>query len=396
MTLPRDLGDGLTLRRGRLADADALAEFIADVLRQQDAPEPNHGLGGWTRDLMTGRHPWFRPEDDALIVEDAQGRIVSAGMLITQTLSFAGTIIQAGQPELIGTSNRLSGTGPREDAVRDVPPMERRTRPRDAVHRRHSVVLPAVRLRDGDPAWRWSGDRGRSTPGCAAGRRVSHAALRHGRCGLHRAARSGGVSAISHLRSARRGVVAIRNRGPQRCECPATDVADRRALGRAPGRGREPRARTRRVRAGGDDVRGRSRCPVAPGLDRGRPRAARGVRQASWRVAPVLERRLAASPMAGWSGELRLGFYREGGVALGIRDGAFERASLWRTSLDVVGQEMGRPSQDRGRADALLPGLTFQQLLFGSRMLDDLEFAFPDCIVRTGEARALLSAFFPR
>jgi hypothetical protein len=57
---------------------------------------------------------------------------------------------------------------------------------------------------------------------------------------------------------------------------------------------------------------------------------------------------------------------------------------------------MGRPSQDRGRADALLPGLTFQQLLFGSRMLDDLEFAFPDCIVRTGEARALLSAFFPR
>src|SRR5215813_10519431 len=230
MTLPRDLGDGLTLRRGRLADADALAEFIADVLRQQDAPEPNHGLGGWTRDLMTGRHPWFRPEDDALIVEDAQGRIVSAGMLITQTLSFAGTIIQAGQPELIGTSNRLSGTGPREDAVRDVPPMERRTRPRDAVHRRHSVVLPAVRLRDGDPAWRRSGDRGRSTPGCAAGRRVSHAALRHGRCGLHRAPRSGGVSAISHLRSARRGVVAIRSRGLQRCECPATDVADRRTL----------------------------------------------------------------------------------------------------------------------------------------------------------------------
>jgi len=69
MTLPHDLGDGLTLRRGRRADADALAEFIADVLRQQDAPEPNRGLEGWTQDLMTGRHPWFRPEDDALVAK---------------------------------------------------------------------------------------------------------------------------------------------------------------------------------------------------------------------------------------------------------------------------------------------------------------------------------------
>ena len=70
MTLPRDLGDGLSLRRGRATDARALALFNADVLRAQDSPEPNDGLAGWTEDLMTGRHPWFVPED-ALIVEDA-------------------------------------------------------------------------------------------------------------------------------------------------------------------------------------------------------------------------------------------------------------------------------------------------------------------------------------
>ena len=57
---------------------------------------------------------------------------------------------------------------------------------------------------------------------------------------------------------------------------------------------------------------------------------------------------------------------------------------------------MGQPSQDRGRASALFPGLTFYQLLFGFRTLDELESAFPDCLVRTGEDRALLTALFPR
>jgi len=37
----RELGDGLVLRRGTAADADALAEFNADVLRYQDAPDPS-------------------------------------------------------------------------------------------------------------------------------------------------------------------------------------------------------------------------------------------------------------------------------------------------------------------------------------------------------------------
>src|SRR5947199_7433400 len=90
MTLPRDLGDGLSLRRGRATDARALALFNADVLRAQDSPEPNDGLAGWTEDLMTGRHPWFVPEE-ALIVEDAPGRSGTAGMLVSHTLAFDGS-----------------------------------------------------------------------------------------------------------------------------------------------------------------------------------------------------------------------------------------------------------------------------------------------------------------
>jgi hypothetical protein len=36
------------------------------------------------------------------------------------------------------------------------------------------------------------------------------------------------------------------------------------------------------------------------------------------------------------------------------------------------------------------------QLLFGFRSLAELELSFPDCVVRTSEARALLDALFPK
>jgi len=35
-------------------------------------------------------------------------------------------------------------------------------------------------------------------------------------------------------------------------------------------------------------------------------------------------------------------------------------------------------------------------LLFGFRALEELEVAFPDCVVRTNEARALLGALFSK
>jgi hypothetical protein len=68
----------------------------------------------------------------------------------------------------------------------------------------------------------------------------------------------------------------------------------------------------------------------------------------------------------------------------------------WTSPLDTVGQEQGMPSPDPRRPSALFPGQTFLQLLFGYRSLDELEGAFWDCQVRTGETRALLNILFPR
>jgi hypothetical protein len=44
----------------------------------------------------------------------------------------------------------------------------------------------------------------------------------------------------------------------------------------------------------------------------------------------------------------------------------------------------------------MFPDLTFLQLLFGHRSLDELEAAFPDCVTRGQEVRALLQVLFPK
>lgn len=73
----RDLGDGLVLRRATVDDEEPLAAFVGSVLRAQDGDEPNPHMTAWTRDLIGGRHPSFRPGDATVVVDDRTGAIVS-------------------------------------------------------------------------------------------------------------------------------------------------------------------------------------------------------------------------------------------------------------------------------------------------------------------------------
>jgi len=50
--------------------------------------------------------------------------------------------------------------------------------------------------------------------------------------------------------------------------------------------------------------------------------------------------------------------------------------------------------EDEGAA--AFPDLTFLQLLFGYRTLEELDDAFADCWWETDEARALLKTLFPK
>lgn len=106
--LPRDLGDGLTLRWATAADTEALGEYnvrhLSDHWSDQPA-ERNEGVGTWTRDLMDGTHPTTRAGDFTLVTDErAGGRIVSSLCLISQTWAYAGIPFAVGRPELVSTS----------------------------------------------------------------------------------------------------------------------------------------------------------------------------------------------------------------------------------------------------------------------------------------------------
>ena len=100
------------------------------------------------------------------------------------------------------------------------------------------------------------------------------------------------------------------------------------------------------------------------------------------RVAPALDDRLAVSPAAGYSGDLRLWFYTAG-LHLRFADGRLVEATPW-------------PDGSPDAAGACFPPLTFLHLLCGHRSLADLEYAFADCYADADAARALLDALFPR
>ncbi len=98
-------------------------------------------------------------------------------------------------------------------------------------------------------------------------------------------------------------------------------------------------------------------------------------------IAPALERRLAGSPAAGYSGELTLNFYR-GGLRLVFDAGRLASIAPWSA-----------PAYN-ANPDAEFPALVFLQLLFGYRSLAELHYAFPD--VQAGNAaEPLINALFP-
>jgi hypothetical protein len=100
-------------------------------------------------------------------------------------------------------------------------------------------------------------------------------------------------------------------------------------------------------------------------------------------IAPALEQRLAGSPMVGHSAELKLSFYREG-VQLILERGRLASVAAWK------------PVPEGHSGSAAFPGLTFLQLLFGYRSIEELKGNFADCITDSPETQALLGFLFPK
>lgn len=100
------------------------------------------------------------------------------------------------------------------------------------------------------------------------------------------------------------------------------------------------------------------------------------------RIAPVLERRLQESVMEGYSGSLRLNFYRSH-LALTFEQGKLKELGTYKKVKIQDG-------------DASFPDLVFYQLLLGYRSFEELHYAFPDCFSRSERTAVLLDVLFPK
>jgi len=103
LNLPRELGDGLTLRWAAPDDAEELAAFNLRI-HSDDPHEPEEFLAHWTRDLLRGDHPTTQAGDFTVVVdENAGGKIISSVGLIGQTWTYDGIPVPVGRPELVAT-----------------------------------------------------------------------------------------------------------------------------------------------------------------------------------------------------------------------------------------------------------------------------------------------------
>lgn len=98
-------------------------------------------------------------------------------------------------------------------------------------------------------------------------------------------------------------------------------------------------------------------------------------------VRPVLEARLAASPLAGYNGELLINCFRTG-LRLRFENGKLLAVEAWRSN-----DHDSQPKLE-------IPPLVFVQLLFGHRSLAQLQEHYPDISLDSG-IEALVQTLFP-
>lgn len=440
----KDLGCGLILRRARREDAEAVAEFNARIHFSPGGPfeqrEPHRGIAAGTRDLMSGDHPTCDASDFVLVEDTATRSVVSSSCLIQQRFSYEGVEFDAGLPELVGTHPDYRRRGlVREQfevlhrwskqrgylmqAIWGIPHYYRRFGYEMAVYidRGRRVYVQDV------PGERSHPDGGE---GSSRSYRLRPAAASDARF----------MADLDRRRRGRYLLTASRDERFWRYEVARRDPASDEALRAwivedATGEPAGYVCHLREYQDGSMQVEGYELADGVSWLETtpfvlrelaevGHKRASSGEKPASLtfelgerhplyevvlepplyrldrrdhysfyvrvpdlpvflrHTAPVFEQRLAASVAAGHTGELKLSFYG-GGLFLKLERGRLGKIEDWSAT-------------ERDQGDAAFPDLTFLQLLFGYRSLEELDFAFADCSPGEGDARVLLGALFPR
>lgn len=427
----RDLGDGLILRRATRDDRDTLSDFHANTLLDVGETGPNVGLHAWMLDLMSDGHPTLRASDFTLVEDTNTRKIVSSIGLFSQIWTYEGIPFKFGQPEIVSTN----------------PEYRRRGLVRAQFEEVHKWSAERGELAQGITGIPWYYRQfGYEMTINLGGGRVGFLPhipkLKEGEAEpyLIRPAKREDITFIRDLyeRGTARSMIAsvrddalweydIEGRSEKsdfRNELRVIETPEGEAVGVlahgtklwGPGVG----VRLFEVKQGvswlavtptvvrylastGEEYVKRDGGEFAafsfslgaehPVYDTISDRLPRIRKPYAWyirvpdlpafvqHIAPALEKRLAGSPQSGYTGELKVNFYRSG-----------LRLAFDKGSISVEGWKPDRV-EDGGAA---FPDLTFLQILFGYRSLEELQYAYPDAEVRTDDARALLPILFPK
>ncbi len=425
----RELPGGLVLRRSTMADAEPLAAFNA--LLHSDTNEPDLRVAAWTRDLLNGCHPTFAPDDFTIVEDPRSGKIVSSMNLISQTWTYGGIPFKMGRPELVGTDpeyrcrglvraqfdvihNWSRERGELLQGITGIPFYYRQFGYEMAVNLgggRIGAAFNVPRLAQDQPE-----------PFCirpAAEKDLAFIAQVY-REGFRRSLLASvwdeemwryELLGKSQTNVDRREVRIIETPAGERlgylCH-PFYAWGDLMAVTEFELKAGVPWHEVtpsviRYIWQTGEEYTRRDNKTLAafgfwliedhPAYQVALERLPLPRRRYAWylrvpdlpaflqHIAPVFEQRLAASPLSGYTGEIKLGFYRSG-ILVKFQGGKLAGIETWQPATKNFGK-------------AAFPELTFLQLVFGYRTIEELMAAFPDCFV-ADELRPVLRVLFPK
>lgn len=433
--LLKELGDGLILRQANPADAERLATFNASIHGHEGTDEPDQRVGVWTRDLLLHPHPTVRPSDFTLVEDTRKGSIVSSMVLISQTWSYSGQVIKVGRPELVGTHSSYRERGLIRSQFEVI---HQWSKQRGELLQAITGIPYYYRLFGYEMALDLGGGR--------AGYHPHVPELKEGEEEPYqiRPAGENDIPFLAHVDSygnKRYLVSCVRDEkmwqyelsgrssgNVNNSEIRIIEDKNKNAIGflvHPADRWGSMMPLTRYEISSGQSwesvtssvIRylwtagesavsesGEDKIVESFGFWLGREhplytvipdKLPRVKKPYAWylrvpdlpgfirHIAPVLERRLAASPFVGHSGELKLTLYRQG-LRLKFDAGRLETVEHWQ------------PEPTRHSGDAGFPGLVFTQLVFGYRSMADLQYAFADCWTKNDQVNGLLNVLFPR
>ncbi|HEY4690092.1 MAG TPA: GNAT family N-acetyltransferase [Anaerolineae bacterium] len=432
-TILRDLGDGLILRRSIPEDAETLAAFNGRIHSDAGPDQPDEYVAAWTRDLLRGDHPTFNPGDFTIVEDTRTGAIVSSMNLISQTWSYAGVEFGVGRPEIVGTLPDYRYRGLIRAQF-------------DVVHQWSAGRGEMVQAITGIPWFyrQFGYEMGLELSGGRLGYAPHVPKLKDGESEPYRIrpVTEGDLPFIMHLyrqASQRHLISCVRDEALWRYEIwgKSDANANKNVMCVIESAGGEPAGYLAHPPRLWGPTQTATSYELKPGVswvavtpsvirylkatgeahaerDKKEPFGAFGFWLSSdhpvyhaaadrlprerkpyaWyvrvpdlpgfirHIAPVLEKRIAESIVVGYSGELKISFYRTG-LRLVLEKGRLTGIEAWKP----------RRGDDGVMA---FPDLTFLQLVLGYRTLDELRYAFADCWVDTDEARAVIEAMFPK